>query len=433
MRTLTGAARLLLAVALCAGTAIGAAAVPASEKPPAKPAVITVGASQNWITDADRAIAADFEKETGIRIDFQVNPDSQYYDIIRTKINTGEAPDVIMAHAGLTLLKLPQEMLLDLSAEPWAKRLKEWARAGASVNGRLVALNTWSVDGWAVQYDPALFGRLGLKPPKNYADLLAVCAAIGREGIVPVYEWVIDLWHTPLWLNAVSAEANLNHPGLYDKLNKNQLKFVDVPEFELCLQQLKELADKGYFGTTFMTDTWQNAIEAVGSGRYAMELVYTSFQNEVATNFPASNGKNYRMFPSPLGAMGDMKTFATSAGGVVQAVNAKSKNIAAVKQWFEFRTRVDVLKKYYEASPTLAAPSFPEVPDKPLTNLASITEAVSGRLALDGESAILYFDKEYIGPSFQSLFLGKMTPRQVLEEWDRHRAQVGKAAGTPGF
>jgi raffinose/stachyose/melibiose transport system substrate-binding protein len=168
---------------LCA--AGGLRAAPQVEKAAARPIVITVGASQNWITDADRAIAADFEKETGIKVDFHVNPDSQYYDIIRTKINTGEAPDVIMAHAGLTLLKLPQDMLLDLQAEPWVRRLKDWARAGASVDGRLVALNTWSVGGWGVVYDPALFRKLGVSAPRDYGGLLEVCAAIAATGMVP--------------------------------------------------------------------------------------------------------------------------------------------------------------------------------------------------------------------------------------------------------
>jgi raffinose/stachyose/melibiose transport system substrate-binding protein len=420
------------AVFLCGLVAAGFA-LPGGEKPAAKPVTITVGASQNWITEADRAIAADFQKETGITVDFQVNPDSQYYDIIQTKVNTGEAPDVIMAHAGLTLLRFPPGTFLDLSAEPWAARLKEWARAGASVNGKLVALNTWSVDGWAVQYDPALFTRLGIAVPRTYDDLLKACAALSAAGITPIYEWPIDLWHTPLWLNAITADANINHPGLYEKLNRNETKFADVPEFVTCLTQLKELADKGYFGPTYMTDTWQHAIEATGTGKYAMALVYTSFQSEVASAYPDSNAKNFRMFPSPLGAVGATQAFATSAGGVVQAVNAKSKNIDAVKKWFAFRARKDELVKYYDASPTLAAPSFPEVADKPLTNLASITESVKGKFGLDGESGVLYFDKEAIGPAFQSLFLGRMTPVQVLQEWDRHRAQVGKAAGTTGF
>jgi raffinose/stachyose/melibiose transport system substrate-binding protein len=64
---------------------------------------------------------------------------------------------------------------------------------------------------------------------------------------------------------------------------------------------------------------------------------------ELAESYPGSNAKTFRMFPSPLGAVGEMKTFATSAGGVVQAVNARSKNVDAVKQWFNYRTRVDVL------------------------------------------------------------------------------------------
>lgn len=113
-----------------------------------KPVTLTVAASQNWVKDIDRELADDFKAETGISIDYQVNPDDQYLQILKTKLNTGEAPDIFMWSAGLAMLELPLDKLLNLSNEPWAAREKDWAKATTTFDGKLLALNTWSIDGW---------------------------------------------------------------------------------------------------------------------------------------------------------------------------------------------------------------------------------------------------------------------------------------------
>ncbi|MBC8081477.1 MAG: S8 family serine peptidase, partial [Gorillibacterium sp.] len=59
-----------------------------SDQPKAKQDVtITIGASQNWIEEIDRELASEFAKETGIKIDFQVVPDDQYYPSFQSNLN----------------------------------------------------------------------------------------------------------------------------------------------------------------------------------------------------------------------------------------------------------------------------------------------------------------------------------------------------------
>jgi raffinose/stachyose/melibiose transport system substrate-binding protein len=394
---------------------------------------ITVGASQNWIKDVDREIAADFTKETGITIDYQVNPDDQYTNIIKTKLNTGEAPDIFMWPAGFELRQLPLDKVLDLSGEPWVGRLKDWAKKSGTVDGKLVGLNTWSIDGWGMVYNTAIFDTYSLKPPKNYAEFMAVCATLAKNGIIPVYEIPIDLWHTQLFLDEIASDANINAPGLYEKLNTNKAKFADVPEFMACLNAIKEMADKGYFGPTYMSDKWTGATEALGTGKYAMFLGYTSWQMEVAHDYPSSGAEKWKMFPSPLGAIGDMKSFGTSAGGELQLVYKSSKNIALVKKWLAYKTGVAVLNKYYAGRADLGNPSFPEVTKAPTAGLASMTDAVKGNFVPDGTTGILFWDMMGNGSLIQGMLAGQMTPTQALDAIDAGRAKVAKAAGTAGF
>lgn len=401
---------------------------------PAKEITLTIAASQNWLKDIDREIAKDFTAETGIKIDIQVNPDDQYPAILQTKMNTGETPDIFYYNAGLTLKKLPLDKALDLTTEPWAKRMKDWAVNGATIDGRLVALNLWSVDGWAFVYNTALFDKLGLKAPNSYDELLNVCEVIKKNGVTPIYEIVGDMWHTPLYINQAAADANLNNPGLYDRLNTNKAKFADVREFQLCIARMKELADKGYLGETFMSNTWTNGTEALGTGKYAMMLGYTSWQSEVARDYPDSKAENFKMFASPLAVEGTAKCFATSAGGIVALIYKDGRNVEAARKYFEYRTRPEVLKKYYDQRPDINAnPAFPEVEAKPTMGLKSISAQVNNNFLPDAQTGLLFFDLMPVGEEIQSMFAGVITPDQVLKNIDVYRAKMGKAAGISGF
>ncbi len=232
---------------------------------------------------------------------------------------------------------------------------------------------------------------------------------------------------------AVAADANENNPGLYEKLNTNQMKFSDVEEFRLCLTQIKELADLGYFGEYYMSDTWTRATEALGTGKYAMFLGYTSWQMEVLRDYPDSGAENFKMFPSPLGAIGDTKAFGTSAGGVVQIAINDSKYVDEIKQWFNYKTRPEVLNKYYAMRDDLGNPSFPEVDKKPTAGLASMTDAVGGNFKPDGATGILFWDMMGNGAEVQSLLIGALTPEEILANIDEKRAKTAKAAGIEGF
>ncbi len=51
-------------------------------------------ATPEWVTDAEMELAQQFEEETGIKIDFQIVPGDQYYNVLMTKLNGGEGPDI---------------------------------------------------------------------------------------------------------------------------------------------------------------------------------------------------------------------------------------------------------------------------------------------------------------------------------------------------
>ena len=67
---------------------------------------LTYLASQDWVKNAEQELAKKFEEKTGIAIDFQIVPSDQYFNVLQTKLNSGEGPDLFGGQSGVTDLKL---------------------------------------------------------------------------------------------------------------------------------------------------------------------------------------------------------------------------------------------------------------------------------------------------------------------------------------
>ena len=57
-------------------------------------------ASQDWVQDAELDLARQFDEKTGIGVNYQIFPSSQYNNLLMTKLNTGECPDIFAAQSG---------------------------------------------------------------------------------------------------------------------------------------------------------------------------------------------------------------------------------------------------------------------------------------------------------------------------------------------
>ena len=86
---------------------------------------LTYIASQGWIYQSEQDLAQKFETQTGIHIDFQIIPSDQYFNVLQTKLNSGEGPDIFGGQSGVTDLVVNynvEKNAVDLSNEPWAKQ-----------------------------------------------------------------------------------------------------------------------------------------------------------------------------------------------------------------------------------------------------------------------------------------------------------------------
>lgn len=116
--------RILIAVLVMFIAALGSVALHAQEN-----ITLTYMTSQGWVFDAEMELGQQFEEQTGIHIDYQVIPSDQYFTVLKTRLNSGEGPDIFGGQSGVSDLVIQYDVeknAVDLSGEPWPASLIHW-------------------------------------------------------------------------------------------------------------------------------------------------------------------------------------------------------------------------------------------------------------------------------------------------------------------
>lgn len=365
---------------------------------------IVVAASSGWVTDIDKELAKKYEEESGNTIQWQLSPDDQYASVLNSKFAVGEGPDVYYSQSGAGMVEFqPAEHALDLSGEEWVSRYRDWAKEGTAYEGKTIQCLTWSADGFAILYNPAIFEQAGVKQvPKTFEEFKAVCEAIKNIGITPVFEGGATQWKMGTWLDTLSAQAEEESPGLRDKLNAGQANIADIEGIKTGLNQLKELTELGYFGEDYMSNTWEKSIDAMGKGECAMILTATTYTNDILAKYPDCGAEDWAMFPSPLN---DNTMFSQSSGGIGRTVNKDSNVVDAVKDYFNFLTRKDNLQAYYDACPYLGQCAFTDIEGNTTNAYTSLMENSTG-VGRNFETGISKWNSTEVGVLVQNMLLG---------------------------
>lgn len=224
---------------------------------------LTFGSHQSGLptTGTVQELAKDFEKETGIKVDFQISPDAQWKDLVRVKLNSGEAPDILCIDTPVHMASSVRvdEYCVDLSDQEWVDRMEENARNAVSVDDKTYGITFPGAKMYFYLYNKDIFAGLGLEAPKTYEEFKNVCKTIKEAGIIPIYEATTNGWHQVLPLFETSGLWTKNDKDVFDKLNANEVKLEDMQSILTILKQMDECAEAGYFGDDYLSNAWENA------------------------------------------------------------------------------------------------------------------------------------------------------------------------------
>ena len=418
------------------------ATAPATASPSVAPSksnvTIEVLASQDWIKSSEQVLAGRFEAQTGIHIDFQIIPSAQYFDVLKTKLNSGEGIDLFLGQAGKSDMQLQYDAAnnaVDLSGESWVSRLDPVVADQSSLNGKLYGAEVWDVvaaNYWVMVYNKDLFTKYNIAVPTNFADFETACATLLQNGITPVYEPVSDGWHHVLWFPEVGAQIEALEPGINDKLNANQATFTGDATMQKALTQINDLYQKGYFGKDALSAKEADTSKAMASGTFGMTLSELSRGSQIAAAYPNLQATSFGYFPIPIL---DNQLQPTHPAGPTWMISNKSQHVAEAKQWLDFMMQPDNLQWLITNTPDFETLPFTGVTAKWDASQSAFFATYTQAKTLVMQDAVNYVNPQWMdmGKWLVNMFTGQKTAADMLKNIDAGRTTLAKAASDPAW
>ena len=397
--------------------------------------VLSVLASQDWIQPAEIELAAKFEEETGIKVDYQIIPGEQYFNVLLTKINANEELDIFMSQSGQfdiqTQLNITENGV-PLTDEAWVERFDELAYEQSAVDGELygqTVADIYSV--WSVAYNKKIYEDLNLEIPITYDEFMNNSQVILDAGIVPIYECVSDGWHHTLWWHEVGPQYEALEPGFVNALNTNEKKLVDFESPQIALNQMKEMVDKGYWGEDYMSNQYANSANAVASGQYAMTLAQQNFGDQVDAEGLEVTGQDIGYFVIPLV---DNQILNINPAGPTRFIYSNSENIEASKLYLEFIAREENLQYILDNSSRYSNLPFTGLENKYTENIEDFYNRYDEKGTVL-QTAVKYVNPQWMetGSDLTALFFDESTAEEVLMSIEKRRSDQAVGAGDPDW
>lgn len=423
----------VVAAFMCGLMVASAMTVHAETVHAAEGTTISVMASQDWVYDAEMELGKQFEEETGIKVDYQIVPADQYYNMLMTKLNSGEGPDIFGGQSGsfdIVSQYNVEENAVDLSDQPWVETYDEFAKAQTSVGDKVYGMTYYDVStDYYVIYNKKIFEENNISVPTTYAEFEEACQTLLDNDIVPIYEPCADGWHQTMWFTEIGGKYEELVPGIVDDLNNNKIKFADVPELKEALDQLNDMAQKGYFGDNYLSDEYTDLLMNLGSGEYAMAL---EKPGQISAIAEASGGtyteEDFGMFVIPLM---DNDVYPQHPCGPSRFIYSGSEHIEEAKQYLEYISSADSVQYMIDNCDKIENLPF-DVGQTP-----SYSEETQTFLdSAEKEGTVFQDSIKYLNPQWTeltqdivSMFIGDMTSEDVLNAIDERRATQAEAVG----
>lgn len=421
-----------LVVGLIAGCSTGKESGSTEGK---KQVTLTFGSHQSGLPTSGivQELAKDFETETGIKIDFQISPDAQWRDLIKVKLDSGEAPDIICVDTpiGLASSLHMDQYCPELTDQPWVSRIEKTTLASVSVKDKVYGITFPGAKMYFYLYNKDIFKKLGLSVPTTYKEFLSVCQTLKEAGYTPIYEATTNGWHQVLPLFETGGLWLNQDPDMYEKLNENKIDLDGIPSLLNIIKQLDECAKSGYFGEDYLSNAWENAKEAMATERCVMTVAELGFRGQIEKEYPDFKAtEKLGAFVMPWG---DNQEIGVNPASNAYFINKDSKYIEEAKQFFDFLARPENLQKRLDGQPELSALCWPEITSKYTKEDQAFLDSLKKANVV--QTSVNYIDSQWmdVGKDLESMYTGAMTPEEVLKTIMERRIEQAKLQKDPGW
>ncbi len=191
------------------------------------------------------------EGHPNYEIKLRVIPSDNYYNVINTAIQAGEAPDLMYTH-GNKNMHLPQMVesgaVIDLTDKIDVRGFPDILVTKTKVNGKIYSSPGGSYDVVPVYYNKAMYDQYGLSEPYTYDDLLVNCSKLKSGGEIPFAMGGKSAWDAFWILNVMIT--SMSSEWVEDFINGNA-KFSDPRYVETHKALVNDIVDNGYLDPNY--------------------------------------------------------------------------------------------------------------------------------------------------------------------------------------
>ncbi|MVO98461.1 ABC transporter substrate-binding protein [Paenibacillus lutrae] len=293
------------------------------------------------IAEALTKLIAEYEKETGVKIEVQtVGGGADYGAALKAKFNSDDKPD-IFNNGGNADMEVWQEHLEDLSDQPWVKDLAQGAGDPMTKDGKIYGMPI-GLEGYGYIYNKDLFQQAGITElPKTITQLEEAAQKLQAKNITPFVNGYGEWW--VLGNHFVNVPfANQADPDKFIKdLNAGTAKIPGNAAFDNWVK-LFDLTLKYGNKNPLQTD-YNTQVTEFATGKAAMTQQGNWTQVQISKTNP---NINIGFLPMPISddaAASDKLLVGVPNNWVV---NKNSANKEEAKKFLNWLVTSDMGKKY---------------------------------------------------------------------------------------
>jgi raffinose/stachyose/melibiose transport system substrate-binding protein len=237
-----------------------------------------------------------------------------YKQKIKTSIGAGQGPTMIWGWGGGGLKSYVEaNQVVDLTdwfnQNPAVKdKIFRSSFGAATVNGKIYAMPTETVQPIVLYYNKAVFDRVGVKPPQSWGDIMALVPRFNAKGIAPFSLGGQSRWTNMMWLELLLDR--IAGPDVFGRVFAGEKNAWSDPAVLETLNKTVGLVKANAFVKGFSSITADsNADQALlYTGKAAMMLHGSwsyGIQKANGGNFVGSGALGYLSFPPVEGGRGD--------------------------------------------------------------------------------------------------------------------------------
>ncbi|MDE7251039.1 MAG: extracellular solute-binding protein, partial [Lachnospiraceae bacterium] len=272
--------------------------------------------------------------------------------------------------------------------------------------------------------------------PTTYDAFVTMCQNVAGTGVIPIYEPMADGWHQTMLFAETGQFLEKSEPGTIEKLNDNTITFAELESMKLALEQIQNLALRGYMGKNFATDIYDNAVGYLANGEYAMCMLRPGMIDSIVSS-EMNKGFAKEDFGIMLLPVCDNQILNVHPTGPSKYISNASRNIDAAKLYLQYIATKDNVQYVIDNANGVNNLPFDlgQVNGHDEVTMEFLDQFGDEQSGLVLQDEVTYFNEQWgeISSDILKMCEGTMSPEEVLNQIDARRASLAQAANDPAW